>query len=140
MARRKKKPGRKKFKFDLEQVEKLAGWGAADKHIAAFFGVHPDTVSDHKRDDPKFRAALEKGRAHGDMDLLEMAFERAKTRDSLLIFLLKNRLGYQDNPLVSVTVNQADVTDDVHQLKEQAADILRRDGWVVEMPASESVH
>jgi len=97
-ARRKKKPGRKKIKFDLDQVKKLAGLGAKDKHIAAWFGVHVDTVSDHKRDDQKFRDALERGRSQGDLELLEMAFERAKTRDSLLIFLLKNRLGYCDNP------------------------------------------
>jgi len=140
MARRKKKLGRPRTKIDLEEVYKLGLLHCTNEEMAAHLNVTIELIRRRMHDDNAFRTAYENGKGDGKLSLRRLLWLHAQKSAGAAIFLSKNLLGYQDNPLVSVTVNQAEVTDDVRQLKEQAADILRRDGWVVEMPASESVH
>jgi len=60
-----------------EQVEKLCKLGATDKDIADFFNVCIATITNWKKKDKEFLAALKKGKQIADMNVAESLYKRA---------------------------------------------------------------
>lgn len=110
----------------LELVTNWAAKGCTNREMARNMGVHPSTLCDWANKHPEFSDALKKGRAMCAVSLENTAFRLAmgmceeevvfKVREpgggehvekatrrplpnvAMLIFLLKNRCGYRDNP------------------------------------------
>lgn len=86
--------------IDWDIVDRLLEAGCEGTHVAAYFGVHPNTIYE--------RCSTEKGcdfsdykaqkRAKGDIKLLEVQFEAATVdKDkAMMIWLGKQRLGQKE--------------------------------------------
>ncbi len=87
---------RPKAKIDLDELEKLCGMQCTDEEIAAFFGVSTKTI-ERRRQVPKFREAMDQGRAKGRVSVRRSLFKQATAGNiAAAIFLAKNLLGYKD--------------------------------------------
>ena len=84
-----------KLKIDLEQVEDMASEFCTQEEIAMDMGF--DRITFHRRAD--VRAAFLRGKNNAKMSLRHMMWNAAKSGDkTMMIFLSKNELGYQDKP------------------------------------------
>lgn len=63
-------------KIDLEQVEKLAGFGLIDTEIASVIGISTATLNNYKKK-PEFLESLKKGKAKADAKVIESLYLRA---------------------------------------------------------------
>ena len=63
-------------KIDLEQVEKLAGFGLIDTEIASVIGISTATLNNYKKK-PEFLESLKKGKAKADSKVIESLYLRA---------------------------------------------------------------
>src|SRR5262245_34574879 len=87
---------RPEAKIDLAELEKLCGMQCTDEEIAAFFGVSARTI-ERRRQVPKFREAMDQGRAKGRVSVRRHLHRLAATGNiAAAIFLAKNLLGYKD--------------------------------------------
>jgi hypothetical protein len=79
--------------------------GAIDEDLATFFGVTRRTIMNWKKHHPEFREAIEQGgKPHSDSKVIGRAFEKCMEGDStMLIFWLKNRLGWRDRQDTQLT-------------------------------------
>jgi len=95
-ARNPRGSGRPRFKFDIGEVEKLAGLGCTNEEIAWWFGCHPATVYRQMEMD-SFRDAVAKGKHNRRASLRRMQWVTAKDGNvAMQIFLGKNELGQSD--------------------------------------------
>ena len=86
---------RTKMKIDLEQVEDMAAEFCTQEEIAEDMGF--DRTIFHRRED--VRAAFLRGKNAAKISLRHMMYMAAKQGDkTMMIFLSKNELGYQDKP------------------------------------------
>jgi hypothetical protein len=82
----------------LQEAEKLATIGVTQKDMAYYWNVHPDTVTNWKRDYPEFSDAINRGDAGKRISLLTAMFQNAvhKKNPAVQIFLAKNWLAMRD--------------------------------------------
>lgn len=86
---------RKKMNIDLEQVEEMAAEFCTQEEIAEDMGF--DRTIFHRRED--VRSAFLRGKNAAKISLRHMMYLAAKQGDrTMMIFLSKNELGYQDKP------------------------------------------
>lgn len=86
---------RTKMKIDLEQVEEMASEFCTQEEIAEDMGF--DRTIFHRRED--VRAAFLRGKNAAKISLRHMMYLAARNGDrTMMIFLSKNELGYQDRP------------------------------------------
>jgi hypothetical protein len=87
---------RPKTRLDLDEVEKLGALHCTDEELASFFGVSARTIA-RRRQSPKFREALERGKARGKINLRRILWKLAQSGQiAAAIFLSKNILQYRD--------------------------------------------
>ena len=88
----------KKYDIDPEEVEKLAGIGATNAEIAAFFGCDPSLIS------KSYSSNVTKGRESGKIRLRQWQMKAAqKGNVSMLIWLGKQMLGQRDQVETLIT-------------------------------------
>jgi hypothetical protein len=81
----------------VELARNYALLGATLEDIGPLLGVTGRTVKKWKVAHPEFAAAIEEGNKHADAKVIGKAFQRCMDGDStMLIFWLKNRLGWRD--------------------------------------------
>ena len=86
---------RKKKNIDLDLIEEMAEEFCTQEEIAMDMGF--DRTMFHRRED--VQAAFMRGKNTARMSLRHMMWNLAKQGDkTMLIFLSKNELGYQDKP------------------------------------------
>ena len=85
----------RRFDLDLVEVEKLAMLWATDAEMAGWFNVNVRTI-ERRKSEPDFAAALERGRAKGNLNLRRMQLRLAEQNAAMAIFLGKNQLGQVD--------------------------------------------
>lgn len=102
--------GRNQTHIDPEEVEGLAALGCSWREIADFFGIHPDTARRN------FAAYYTKGSAKAQISLRRAMLHNAtqNMNASVQIFLSKNWLGLQDQP-ISTEDNQILPWTETHQ-------------------------
>jgi hypothetical protein len=97
-------------KIDWEIVDSLIEAGCDGVHIAAYYGVHPDTLYNRCKEENKMDFSNYKAekRAKGDIKLFKAQFLKAiEDKDNtMLIFLGKNRLGQSDKVQNEITMPQ----------------------------------
>lgn len=114
--------GAKKKKLDLVEAERLASIQCTNEEIAFALGVSRQLVDLRIATDPKFKEALERGRAEGRRSLRRRQFEVAENPDApqrvtMLIWLGKNLLGQTDKVENTVEIHDhRAVAEEVQQL------------------------
>ena len=102
------RPGRPS-KYDPErhpeETRKLATLGVNEEDIAWYFGIHPNTFANWKKQYEELLLALKEGQAHKKISLMKAMYENAvkKHNASVQIFLAKNWLGMSDKQEVQQT-------------------------------------
>jgi len=88
-----------------EETRKLATLGVNEEDIAWYFGVHPNTFANWKKQHEELLLALKEGQAHKKISLMKAMYENAvkKHNASVQIFLAKNWLGMSDKQEVQQT-------------------------------------
>ena len=90
---------RKLTEEQLKTLEDLAAIDCPKREIAAIIGIDSTTLSE-----PHYAKVYEKGQDRGKSLLRKLLWQRAQDgRDSILIFLAKNRLDYHDNVKQEIT-------------------------------------
>lgn len=88
------------IKIDWDIVDSLIEAGCDGVHVAAYFGIHPDTLYNRCKEDKQtdFSAYKAEKRAKGDLKLFVAQFDSAiKDKDrGMLIWLGKQRLNQSD--------------------------------------------
>lgn len=100
--------GRPLKQIDPKQVEQLAAMNCSYAEIAAVVGVTPKTLR------TRFYTVIEEGRERGKASLKRQLWKSAMNgRDSVLIFMAKNMLGYADKVETqhSGTISQPLITE-----------------------------
>lgn len=91
--------GRPKAKFDWKKIDNFLKAGCTGTEVAAFFGVHPETLygACETKFNMRFSEYSQEKKASGDSLLRATQFKMALDGDkSMLIFLGKQRLGQRD--------------------------------------------
>ena len=100
---------RPKAKIDWKIAGELITAGCDGVQVAAYFGIHPDTLymACEKELKMGFSAYLQTKRATGDAMLLKTQFELAlKEKDrTMLVWLGKQRLGQREKQDTDLTSN-----------------------------------
>ena len=87
---------RPKTEIDLVELGKLCAMQCTDEEVAAFFDVSTKTIQ-RRRQSPRFREIMERGRAKGRVSVRRNLFRLAAAGNiAAVIFLSKNLLGYKD--------------------------------------------
>jgi hypothetical protein len=82
---------RPEVEIDETQVRKLAEMGCTHEEIAAFFGVHRNTIGN------RFRDLIEESRHKGNASLRRRMFEEAMNgSERMMMWLSKQYLGMSD--------------------------------------------
>lgn len=63
--------------IDLEQVEKLAGYGLTDEEIGDFLGISHQTINTYKDKHPEFLESLKRGKVRSDTEVVKSLYKRA---------------------------------------------------------------
>lgn len=87
--------GRPRLEFDLQALEDFCAQTieCPDTEIAAEFGCHEDTIKNRRRDEPKFEAAIQRGRRRARSELRKSQFAAAKNGNpAMMIWLGKQYL------------------------------------------------
>jgi len=130
-----KKTGRKKLKIDWKRVDKLLEAGCLGTEIAAYLGIHYQTLYDKVEEDfgILFTDYRELKRPKGEANIREVQYNKAIGGDTpMLIWLGKNRLNQTDSAQeVSVTpetmksfkaiMNQLSVLQSESHLKKETS-------------------
>jgi len=86
--------------IDWDIVDSLLEAGCDGVHVAAYFGIHPDTLYNRCKEENNtdFSAYKAEKRAKGDLKLFVAQFDAAvKEKDrAMMIWLGKQRLGQKD--------------------------------------------
>ena len=83
-------------KIDLKELEKLAMLQCTDEEIAAWFGVHVNTIM-RRRKSPKFAAIMERGKAKGRISVRRQQMKLLEAGNATMgVWLGKNVLGQVD--------------------------------------------
>ena len=100
---------RPKAKIDWEQAGKLIAAGCDGVQVAAYFGIHPNTLylACEKYQKIGFSDYLQTKRAKGDAMLLARQYEVAYTdkNPTMLVWLGKQRLGQREKQDTDLTSN-----------------------------------
>jgi len=101
--------GRPKAHIDWEQAGKLIAAGCDGVQVAAYFGIHPNTLylACEKYQKISFSDYLQTKRAKGDAMLLARQYEVAYTdkNPTMLVWLGKQRLGQREKQDTDLTSN-----------------------------------
>ena len=91
----------------LDETLKLSALGVNEEDIAWFFGVHPNTFANWKKEHEELLWALKEGQSHKKISLMKAMFFNATKRHhaSVQIFLAKNWLGMTDKQEVDSNVS-----------------------------------
>ena len=105
----KRKAGRPKAKIDVEMVKKLSMIMCTPQEIGYIIGVDYRTIVKHHGD------IIEKARAVGKMAIRRKQYDMAMNSNNatMLIWLGKNWLGQQDNPISESDAKALPWTDDL---------------------------
>lgn len=100
--------GRPKIKLtdtQLEQIEKMAGYGLNMTQIAALLGMSKDTIERRANEDPAISAAIEKGRAEAIHKVAESAYKQAVSGacPAMTMFYLKCRAKWKETQVMEHT-------------------------------------
>lgn len=86
--------------IDWKIVDELLEAGCEGTHVAAYYGIHPDTLYNRCKEEhgTDFSAYKAEKRAKGDIKLLKVQFEAATIdKDKvMMIWLGKQRLGQKE--------------------------------------------
>ena len=112
-----------------DEVYKLAAIGCTVNEIAAFFGVHIDTLSRN------FASEITKGKEWAKIRLRKAMFTNAceNMQPAVQIFLAKNVLGMSDSPVDSEANaplpwdESNDTTIEIEEYNEQDSELERED-------------
>src|SRR5262245_19110786 len=90
-------------KIDLKELEKLAMLQCTDEEIAAWFGVHVNTIM-RRRKSPQFAEGMERGKAKGRISVRRMQMKLLEEGNGTMgVWLGKNILGQVDQVNVTGT-------------------------------------
>lgn len=91
-------------KYDVKQVEELAGRGLTRHQIAAALGMCPATLYNRQNDDPEFAKALERGKAQTIAMVAGKLMDQVN-EDNLaaIIFYLKSQAGWSEKQNIELT-------------------------------------
>lgn len=114
-------PGRPKFKFDYEQIHKLASIMCTDEDIALVCGCSIDAVIRAKKQDPEFIEAYYKGKGNARVSLRRKQWVRAmgEVKPDFLIDEL--------NKLIGGDKIKSDIVTAVNDLIEKAQLMKNKD-------------
>ena len=89
----------------IEETRKLSILGINEEDIAWYFGVHPNTFANWKKEHEELLFALKEGQSHKKISLMKAMFENAtkKFNAAIQIFLAKNWMGMTDRQEVDHT-------------------------------------
>lgn len=106
---------RPRAKIDWEQAGKLIAAGCDGVQVAAYFGIHPDTLYLACESELKmgFSAYLQQKRSKGDAMLLARQYEvaYADKNPTMLVWLGKQRLGQREKQDTDITTGGDKLTD-----------------------------
>lgn len=89
--------GRKKIEIDLEEVEKLAGYGLDHDDIALSLGISISTFKRRKSDNELFELAIKRGKAKAKRTVTSKLMEKIEAGDlGAIIWYEKTRLGFSE--------------------------------------------
>lgn len=89
---------------ELENIERMAGLGLADRQIAAILDMNPDTLVEIKKRDPRVAPCIERGRAVMSDKIRESAYLSAlQGNTAMQIFILKTREGFRETQRLELT-------------------------------------
>lgn len=115
---KRKRMGRPPIPIDLETLEKLAMLQCTDTEIAAFFGVHKDTISDRQMKDSHFADIIKNGREKGTMSLRRKQVEVALAGNvGMLIWLGKQYLHQRET--YDIPVQPINISVDLNDVRER---------------------
>jgi len=90
------RPGMPPAKIDLVELEKLCGLNCTIQEIAAWFGLNEKTIDRYAKK-PRFREAMERGRAKGRVSVRREQFALLQAGNATMgIWLGKQLLGQRD--------------------------------------------
>jgi hypothetical protein len=97
--------GRPRAEIDLAVVKRAAALGCTNGELAVIAGVSPRAFSDHLRQDPDMRQALDEGRDVGRTTLRRLQWQLAEAgHPTMLIWLGKQLLGQRDKADIDARV------------------------------------
>lgn len=82
--------------ISMDDLEALCQLGATHKQIAAYFRITERAIYKLKARNKDVAELMESAMERGNVRILKEVMERMKKSDTLLIFALKNRLGWTD--------------------------------------------
>lgn len=131
------KRGRKtKFKEELiDQAEKLGALGLNLTQIAHVIDVRPETLSRWQNKHPEFSQAIKSGADKANAKVISTLLKLGTDKENLgaLIFWLKNRAAWKDQPIVdqskhnhfTINIERADEDGEDLQASQESAFGLR---------------
>lgn len=112
------KKGRPDIEIDLNEVKRLSELGLTQKDIAYILGIHPDTISRHKKKDEDLSNAIAEGKASGKQSLIVKMHKLTDGGNNKFVatkYLLSALHGVSETSNVDVTtkgesINKIDIT------------------------------
>lgn len=110
----KRAKGRPSKKIDLVELRKIMVFNPPRSQIAAYFNIHPKTLSRMEREDPEITDEIERGYENAKLTLRRLQWQAAYDgKVPMLIWLGKQWLGQTDKQEVTshntnVEVNKSD--------------------------------
>lgn len=101
MENQPKKSKKPKIKVDYDKVENLAGRGLSKEQIAMCLGMTGRTLYRKQLDDPKFDAAIKKGKAAAIAAVTAQLFKNISLNNmTAIIFFLKCQGGWKETTVI----------------------------------------
>lgn len=124
----KKYGGRAEITLDMKQIDDLLTAGCTGTQVAAYFGIHKDTLYDRivKEKGVSFSDYSAYKRQKGESLLKATQFAKAigaskKGDNMMLIWLGKNMLDQSDSPKQFDSINDQSIDNTIKEAKEKAA-------------------
>ncbi len=84
---------------DLDEVRELASRGLTHAQIARYYGIHPDTITNHKKYSPEFSDAIERGKVQGIKKVVSCLMKAIEDGDvAAMKFYLVNQANWRHRP------------------------------------------
>ena len=98
-------------RYGYELVESMLAEGFAQKAVARQLGIDPKTFREIRKRDPELEAAVDRGLAKAEKDLVDLLMEAARGGNvASAMFLLKTRHGYREQgPVEGSAVPQVNI-------------------------------
>lgn len=110
--------GRKISRRDA--LKSLGQWWVTQEEVAAFFGVHIDTLIEFFKREPEARVIYEDAKLSGNISQRRRNAALAEKSAAMSIFLSKNQLGMKDDLSGSLDVNHRGTV--MHRLMDSLRD------------------